>query len=98
MTKITWDNFFTILGNHQRVRILEYLKSGPKSVSQISDELNVQQSAVSHCLRKLRAFHFVDVRQVGKERIYSLNEETVIPLFDLASKHAKRYCVQKCEH
>src|SRR5690348_13301371 len=99
MRYVSFDDFFTVLGNGQRVKILQYLsQEGPKSVSDISTKLKIEQSAVSHSLRRLMMCHFVEVKQQGKERIYSINEETIQPLFNLITKHVEKYCVKGCVH
>lgn len=99
MKYISFDDFFTVLGNKQRVKILQYLsQEGSKSVSEISNRLKIEQSAVSHNLRRLIMCHFVEVKQQGKERIYSINEETIHPLFNLITKHVEKYCVKGCVH
>ena len=71
---------------------------GPKSVSSIAKALNAEQSAVSHSLQQLLQCHFVAVKQDGKERIYSINEDTVAPLFRQIRKHVEKYCIEGCEH
>ena len=87
------------LGNKQRVRALQLLNmEGPQSVSAIAKALNAEQSAVSHSLRHLLQCHFVTVRQDGKERIYSINEDTVTPLFKQIRRHVEKYCVEGCDH
>jgi DNA-binding transcriptional ArsR family regulator len=99
MRYISFDHFFTVLGNKQRVKILQLLsKHGSMSVSDIADKLQAEQSAVSHSLRQLLACHFVAVSQSGKERIYAINEDTVQPMFSLIEQHVKKYCEKGCEH
>lgn len=99
MSFISFDDFFSVLGNKQRVRILQLLISrGPSSVNDISRQLDIEQSAVSHHVRRLLLCHFVTVTPEGKERIYAINEETVKPLFVLIEKHVKQYCVKGCVH
>jgi len=99
MKYISFDHFFTILGNKQRVRLLQLLsQEGPKSVSAITETLGADQSAVSHNLKQLLQCHFVTVRPEGKERIYSINEDTVKPLFEQIDRHVSKYCVNDCEH
>lgn len=71
---------------------------GPQSVSSIAKALKAEQSAVSHSLKHLLQCHFVTVRQDGKERIYSINSDTVGPLFRQITKHVEKYCVEGCEH
>jgi DNA-binding transcriptional ArsR family regulator len=99
MKYVSYDHFFTVLGNGQRVKILQYLnQEGPKSVSDICNKLKVEQSAVSHCLKQLLQCHFVEVKQQGKERIYSINEDTMKPLFNLINLHVETYCFKGCKH
>lgn len=73
-------------------------KEGPKSVSVIAEELKIEQSAVSHNLKRLLECHFVTVKQERKERIYTINEDTVKPIFEQIEKHIKKHCVKGCEH
>ncbi|HET9850378.1 MAG TPA: metalloregulator ArsR/SmtB family transcription factor [Candidatus Saccharimonadales bacterium] len=99
MKYAVFDDFFTVLGNKQRVKILQYLsKEGDKSVGEISQRLNMEQSAVSHNLRRLLLCHFVSVEQCGKERVYSINHDTVQPLFEMIEDHVSKYCAKGCKH
>ncbi len=99
MIYTSFDDFFTVLGNKQRVRILQLLdKKGPKNVSGIAKELKIEQTAVSHNLKRLLKCHFVAVEQSGKERVYAINEDTIQPLFSLIGEHVQKYCVKGCEH
>jgi|SRR6185312_12199953 len=99
MTYPSFDDFFLVLSNKQRVKILQFLSSeGPKSVSDISNKLKIEQSAVSHNVIRLLKCHFVEVEQQGKERIYAINNETIQPLFNLIQKHVEAYCVKGCVH
>lgn len=99
MTQVSLDHFFATLSNPRRVKILQLLDNeGPKNVSQIVQALQVEQSAVSHCLKSLQACHFVEVQQSGKERIYSVNTDTIKPLLKQIERHVNTYCVENCEH
>ena len=99
MKYTSFDDFFTVLGNKQRVKIVQLLeKEGPKSVSDISQKLEMEQSAVSHNMKRLLMCHFVEVRREGKERIYAINEDTIRPLLTLIDKHVHTYCVKECIH
>ncbi len=99
MKYAVFDDFFTVLGNKQRVRILQYLNSGgDKTVGDISERLELEQSAVSHNLKRLLDCHFVEVEKRGKERVYSINTDTVRPLFELIDKHVCKYCREGCKH
>ncbi len=99
MKDISLDHFFATLSSPRRVQILQLLdKQGPTNVSGIATSLGIEQSAVSHCLIKLLDCHFVDVEQDGKERIYSLNSETIKPLLNQIENHVEQYCVESCNH
>lgn len=99
MIYTSFDDFFTVLGSKQRVRILQFLnREGSKNVSDIGEKLQIEQSAVSHDMKKLLDCHFVSVKRSGKERIYEINEETIRPLFNLIRKHIKNYCKDEPEH
>ncbi|HET6924592.1 MAG TPA: metalloregulator ArsR/SmtB family transcription factor [Candidatus Saccharimonadales bacterium] len=99
MTYTSFDHFFQTLANKQRVHILQLLADkGPLSVSAIAEMLGLEQSSASHSLKQLLLCHFVAVKQIGKERIYAINEDTVKPLFDHIQQHVSKYCVQGCDH
>lgn len=99
MSYTSFDDFFTVLGNKQRVKILQLLdKKGPQNVSYIAEHLGAEQSAVSHNMKRLKKCHFVNVEKSGKERIYSINTDTIKPLFELIDRHVRKYCFKGCEH
>lgn len=99
MKYVSFDDFFAVLGNKQRVRILQHLnKEGSKNVGEIGERLSLEQSAVSHNMKRLLDCHFVVVEQRGKERIYSINRDTVRPLLELIEKHVCKYCAEGCNH
>jgi DNA-binding transcriptional ArsR family regulator len=88
----TCYRFFSTLANPTRLATLENLLEGPLNVSEIAEILNQDQSMISHNLRPLINCRFVMVERKGKERVYSLNEETVNALFKIVEDHALRYC------
>ena len=68
------------------------LKDKEKNVTEISKELKVEQSKVSHALRNLKSCKIVEARQKGKQRIYFLNKKTILPMLNLIDKHASKFC------
>lgn len=99
MIYTSFDDFFTVLGSKQRVKILQLLNTeGEQSVSAISTKLKIEQSAVSHDMKRLLLCHFVEVKRDGKERIYTINKDTIQPLFNLIQRHVESYCVEGCNH
>lgn len=98
MTETTYENFFAALSGNRRLEMLRYLKAnGPKSVTEISEGTGIEQSAVSHGLNKLLACECVHIEARGKQRMYSLNHETIEPLFDLIDKHIEKFCKNECQ-
>lgn len=98
MNYASFDHFFMTLGNKQRVHILQLLaKAGPLGVTAIAEALKLEQSAISHSLKRLLVCHFVTVKQEGKERIYSINDDAVKPLFEQIERHVEKYCIKGCE-
>jgi len=78
---------------------LELLRrEGPKNVTQISKALNQDQSMISHNLKPLVRCRFVFVERRWRERIYSINLETMDAIFNIIEKHMKKYCPkdEKC--
>jgi len=95
--KSTYHVFFGNLANSLRIDIISKLKEKPRSVGDISKELGVEQSKISHALASLKCCNIVDVEQKGKSRVYSLNKQTIIPMLDLIDKHAKTFCGGNCK-
>lgn len=88
------DYFFVTLTNRIRLRVIDYLReNGPKNVTQICAALKMDQTTVSHNLSRLRNCGFVIAKKNGKERVYSINKETLDPLLKLIEKHTEKYCM-----
>jgi DNA-binding transcriptional ArsR family regulator len=96
MIKSTYHFFFMNLANPLRISIIECIKKDGKSVNEISTELKVEQSKISHALASLRSCNIVEVEQKGKQRIYFLNKKTIVPMLKLIDKHAECFCGNKC--
>lgn len=96
MLKKPYKLFFRTLANGQRLEIINSLRKSPKNVTQICKELGFNQTTVSHNLRRLKACSFVFNKKNGKERIYSLNKETIKPLMELIDRHTDKFCRHLC--
>jgi DNA-binding transcriptional ArsR family regulator len=92
----TYMGFFKTLCNETRLGIVLCLREEPKSVSQLIKELNMEQSRVSHNLQCLTRNGFLTVKQEGKQRIYSLNKDTMVPILRDVNKHVKKYKLCSC--
>ncbi len=76
--------------------IIMALRDGPLSVTEIARRIGGEQSAVSHNLAHLSRCHILNVKQDGKQRVYSLNRETAIPMLEIVEKHVRKYCPVRC--
>lgn len=93
----TYHIFFTNLANPLRINIVSALKQKSVNVSELSKTLGVEQSKLSHALSNLRECNIVNAEQRGKERIYSLNKKTIVPILRLIDEHAKNFCKGECK-
>jgi DNA-binding transcriptional ArsR family regulator len=64
---------FEALGDPTRRAIFEMLRSGPRPVRQLADELPVSRPAVSQHLKILKEAGLVRVDAVGTRHIYSID-------------------------
>lgn len=75
------------LGTASRLRILASLRAGPQSVGDLSTEVAMEQSAVSHQLRVLRHLGWVAGERQGRRIVYALHDDHVAELLDQAIFH-----------
>ena len=78
---------FKALGDHTRVKILNALYHSELCVCDLTSILEMNQSAVSHQLRVLRAGKIVKSRKEGKNVFYSLDDAHIQKLIDIGSEH-----------
>lgn len=67
----------------KRLMILDFLHSGPKTVGEIVDGLELPQANVSQHLAAMRAQELVTTRRDGNTVCYSLVSEKVVEACDL---------------
>lgn len=91
MKELSYKLFFKAFSNKTRFEIIKLLRKGPQCVTEISQELGFEQSRVSHNLKCLEACGFVNVKWEGKNKIYSLDKEHILPILDNIDRHIKRY-------
>ena len=83
------SDFFKIFGDSTRMSILFTLDSGAMCVCDIADTLGMTKSAVSHQLKILRQSSLVSYRKSGKNVIYSLADDHVRDIIEIALIHKK---------
>ena len=81
--------FFKILGDTTRVKILYALDKNELCVCDIANVLGMTKSAISHQLKILKDFHLVKPRKDGKEVLYTLDDEHVTNVFEISLMHVK---------
>lgn len=89
-------SFFGNLASPLKTKIIEALKNEPLTVSEISLKIKEEQSKVSHALATLRSCSIVKSEPKGKNRIYSLNKETILPILKIIDKHKTINCKRGC--
>ena len=81
--------FFKLFADETRLRILDLLVSGEKCVSEISEKLDVSQSAVSHQLKTLRSSNLVKANKIGQMVNYSIKDEHIETILRYGIEHLK---------
>lgn len=76
--------FFKALSHPARIRILEALRDGEKSVTQLQADLGMDQSAVSQQLSVLRGKGLLHANKVGTSVFYSAADPLLYDLLDVA--------------
>lgn len=80
---------FKVFGDSTRIRILSGLLVSEMCVCDIAKLLSMTKSAISHQLRVLRQAKLVKYRKAGKEVFYSLDDDHVAKILQMALDHVK---------
>lgn len=81
-------DFFKVFGDPTRLRILFFLSiEKESSVTNISESLNLTQSAVSQQLKLLRTSRLVRFRKDGRSILYRLSDDHITKILDLGLEH-----------
>ena len=83
----TIANFLHVMSDKTRLRIISLLENGELCVGCIADTLNMTQSAVSHQLALMKRMKLVKAKKEGRNIIYTLADEHINIVFDIAYKH-----------
>ncbi|MDU4018381.1 metalloregulator ArsR/SmtB family transcription factor [Finegoldia magna] len=83
------SDMFKIFGDQTRVKILMALESGEMCVCDIAAVMDMSQSAISHQLRVLKQSNIVKTRREGKVVYYSISDDHVKEIFDMAMVHVQ---------
>lgn len=83
----TLADLFKVFGDSTRIKILFVLFESELCVCDLSEKLNMTQSAVSHQLKILKQNKLVKSRRDGKSIIYSLADEHVVSIISQGLEH-----------
>ena len=75
-------NLFKLLGDYNRIRIINALEISEMCVCELSILLDMSQSNISHQLRILRNHNIVINRKENKKVFYSLNNRKILNLIE----------------
>jgi DNA-binding transcriptional ArsR family regulator len=78
---------FAVLGEPNRFRIVELLRSGPRAVNDIGDRLQLTQPQVSKHLRVLKEAGLVNVEARAQQRMYELRAQPLRRLHDWLERY-----------
>ena len=84
------SQLFKVFGDATRLKIITLLyEKQEMTVEEIVSFMEMEQSAISHQLRKLKSNHIVKSKKVGKYVWYSLDDSHVLSLYRMALEHSK---------
>ena len=78
--------FFKTLGHPARIRVLELLSEGERSVGELIPEVGLEASHLSQQLGVMRRFGLVTTRKQGSTVYYALISDDVAELLAVARK------------
>jgi ArsR family transcriptional regulator, lead/cadmium/zinc/bismuth-responsive transcriptional repressor len=79
--------FFRLLGDGNRLRILSLLAKKNLCVCDLAAILAMSESAVSHQLRTLRSLRLVSYQKQGRKVYYRLQDHHVLDLYHSVAEH-----------
>lgn len=80
------SEFFKALASPLRIRILDELRGGELTVSELRDRLGVEATNVSQQLAVLRSKSLVAGRKQGSNIYYSCTDRAIFQLLDIAKE------------
>lgn len=86
--------FFKALAHPTRIRILELLRNGEKSVGELQQQLASEGSTISQQLAILRMKNLVETRKAGNSIYYRLRDPQVNELLDVARRIFESHVIE----
>lgn len=78
--------FFKTLGHPARIRVLEILAGGPRSVSELQPDVGIEASHLSQQLSVLRKAGIVAAERQGSSMIYAVTDPKIFDLLNVAKE------------
>lgn len=78
--------FFRLLGHPARVRILELLRDGERSVGDLQDALGLDSGATSQHLTAMRSQGVLVTRREGNSIYYRVEDPRIFQLLEVAKQ------------
>ena len=88
-------DFFDILGNNTRCKILFALKETPLCVCDLANVLSMTKSSVSHQLNTMKKVGVVKSERNGKRVCYALDDDHVTKILETSFVHVEEKCHEK---
>ncbi len=82
---------FNAVAEPRRRQILDLLRDGERPVNDLVDLTGLTQPQVSKHLRVLREVGVVDVRDVGRQRLYRINGPALKPIHDWVAGYERMW-------
>lgn len=80
------SELFKTMGHPTRLRILELLRTGEKTVGELQQALDIDASSVSQQLAVMRTRQLVDARKQGTSVFYTVRDPLIFEIMDIARK------------
>lgn len=81
------SRLYKVLGDSNRLRVVYLLKDKELCVHEITEELKISQSLVSHQLKVLRDAKIVKTKRQKNHIFYSLDDEHIVQILSVAKEH-----------
>lgn len=78
---------FKAISEPSRLKILLALSAGELCVEHIAEAVGGNQSAVSHQLKTLKDNRIIMCRRMGKNILYSVDDEHIVTMIEVAKEH-----------
>ena len=79
-------DFFKVLGHPARIRTLEVLREGERSVGELVPEVGIESSHLSQQLGIMRRAGLLSTRKEGSTVFYSVTDDALFELLDVARR------------